>query len=133
MKSGKVLIISEDIHDLSKYAGMLPALGFDVVMCSTYQEGMKRIEADDFTYAIVNQGSAAFEGRCVLERAAVLHLKTPILVVARCMDIHCYLDAMELGAVDYLERPEPDDVEWEMESQLGRPHGLLVHEASSRM
>jgi FixJ family two-component response regulator len=60
----------------------------------------------------------------VLERAAELNLKAPILVVARCMDIHCYLDAMELGAVDYLERPEPDDVKWEMESQLGRPHGL---------
>lgn len=133
MSSGKVLIISEDIHDLSNYAEMLPALGFDVVLCSTYQEGTKRIEADDFTYAIVNQGSAAFEGRCVLERAAQLHLKTPVLVVARCKDIHCYLEAMELGAVDYLERPEPIDVEWEMESQLGRPHALLAHDAASRL
>jgi ActR/RegA family two-component response regulator len=102
-------------------------------MCSDYQEGAKRIESDDFVYAIVNQGSAAFEGRCVLERAAQLQLRTPILVVARCMDIHCYLDAMELGAVDYLERPDPNDVEWEMESKLGHPRRLLVNDAPGRL
>ncbi len=132
MKTGKVLIVSEDIRDLSVYGGMLPALGYDVFMCSSYQEGAKRIETDDFNFAIVNQGGAAFEGRCVLKRAAELHLKTPILVVARCKDIHCYLEAMDLGAVDYLERPDPEDVEWEMESQLGHPHELLLHDHLSR-
>ena len=129
MKSGKVLMISEDLSDFSTYAGLLPALGLDVVMCSTYQEGARRIESDDFAYAIVNQGSAAFEGRGVLERAAELHLKTPILVVTRCKDMHCYLDAMELGAVDYLERPEPNDVVWEVESQLRAPRNLHVQES----
>jgi FixJ family two-component response regulator len=37
-----------------------------------------------------------------------------------CLDIHCYLEAMELGAVDYLERPEPDDLGWVVETQLRR-------------
>jgi hypothetical protein len=27
---------------------------------------------------------------------------------------------MELGAVDYLERPEPDDLGWVVETQLRR-------------
>jgi hypothetical protein len=48
---------------------------------------------EDFDFAIVGQGSASFEGRCVLERAAEMHRNTPIVVLARCLDIHCYLEA----------------------------------------
>ena len=32
------------------------------------------------------------------------------------------MEAMDLGAVDYLERPEPDDLGWVLETQL-RPRG----------
>jgi FixJ family two-component response regulator len=41
-------------------------------------------------------------------------------VVARCLDIHCYLEAMDQGAVDYLEGPEPDHLGWVVETQLRR-------------
>jgi len=75
---------------------------------------------EDFDFAIVGQGSASFEGRCVLERAAEMQRNVPIVVVARCLDPRCYLDALELGAVDYLERPEPDDIVRTMEAELHR-------------
>jgi DNA-binding NtrC family response regulator len=99
---------------------MLSALGYDFVMCGSYEEGASRVEMEDFDFAIVGQGSACFEGRCVLERAAGMHRNIPIVVVARCLDIHCYMEAMDLGAVDYLERPEPDDLGWVLETQLLR-------------
>jgi hypothetical protein len=43
-----------------------------------------------------------------------------IVVVARRLDTHCYLEVMEIGAVDYLERSEPDDIGWVLETQLRR-------------
>jgi DNA-binding NtrC family response regulator len=89
-------------------------------MCSSYEEGARRVEMEEFDFAIVGQGSASFEGRCVLERAAEMHRNIPIVVVARCLDIHCYLEAMDLGAVDYLESPEPDHLGWVVETQLRR-------------
>jgi DNA-binding NtrC family response regulator len=89
-------------------------------MCGSFEEGARRIETKDFDFAIVNQGSASFEGRCVLERAAEMQRNVPIAVVKRCLDTPCYLEAMELGAVDYLERPEPDDIEWVLETQVRR-------------
>ena len=118
MNRGKVLLVCDDPRGFPSYGGILSALGYDVVMCSSYEEGARRIETEDFDFAIVNQGSASFEGRCVLERAAEMHRNIPIVVVARCLDIHCYLEAMDLGAVDYLERPEPDDLGWVVETQL---------------
>ncbi len=120
MNTGRVLLVCDDLRGFPSYGGILSALGYDVVMCSSYEEGARRVEMEEFYFAIVGQGSASFEGRCVLERAAEVHRNIPIVVVARCLDIHCYLEAMDLGAVDYLERPEPDDLGWVMETQLLR-------------
>ena len=118
MNTGRALLVCDDLRGFPSYGGILSALGYDVVMCSSYEEGARRIEMEDFDFVIVGQGSASFEGRCVLERAAEMHRNIPIVVVARCLDIHCYLEAMDLGAVDYLERPEPDDLGWVVETQL---------------
>ena len=120
MNTGRVLLVCDDLLEFPSYGSILSALGYDVVMCGSYAEGARRVEMEDFDFAIVGQGSARFEGRCVLERAAKMHRNIPIVVVARCLDIHCYLEAMELGAVDYLERPKPDDLGWVLETQLLR-------------
>ena len=97
MNRGKVLLVCDDPRGFPSYGGILSARGYDVVMCSSYEEGARRVEMEDFDFAIVGQGSASFEGRCVLERAAKMHRNIPIVVVARCLDIHCYLEAMELA------------------------------------
>ena len=56
---------------------------------------------------VVSQGSQAFEGRRVLDRATQLDRRRPVLVVTRLTNMQCYLEAMQLGAVDYLEKPVP--------------------------
>jgi FixJ family two-component response regulator len=33
--------------------------------------------------------------------------RTLVLILARCLDIGCYLEAMEPGAVGYLQKPVP--------------------------
>ena len=126
MKTGKVLVVSEDPGDLFSYSATLAALGYSVVKCSSYEGGARRIEGGEFDLVVLSQGSPAFEGRRVLEHNAELNPHIPILVVARCMDIHCYLEAMELGAVDYLERPEPQDIGWILEAQVGPPRRKLA-------
>ena len=44
---------------------------------------------------------------CVLERAIEIDRHTLIFVLTRCLGMDCYLEAMQLGAVDYLEKPVP--------------------------
>jgi DNA-binding NtrC family response regulator len=31
--------------------------------------------------------------------------RTPVVVLTRCLEMNCYLEAMQLGAADYLEKP----------------------------
>lgn len=126
MVNGKVLLVNDDPDGLSAYAQTIAALGYNVETCDSYDEGVRRIETGTFDFVILGQGGSAFKGRPVLEHALNLHRQIPILVVARSLNLHNYLEAMDLGAVDYLERPKPEDVAWVLESQLKRPHKLLV-------
>lgn len=126
MHDAKVLLVSDPLEEYPNHAGIITALGYSVVICNSFEEGARRIGRENFDFVIVGQGGPAFEGRCVLERATQLHSQIPILVVARSLNLHNYLEAMDLGAIDYLERPEPEDVAWVLETQLKRPHDLLV-------
>ena len=55
----------------------------------------------------VSQGTSNFEGRGVLARAIEQDRHTPVLVLTRSIDMPCYLEAMQLGARDYVEKPLP--------------------------
>jgi DNA-binding response OmpR family regulator len=125
MHKGKGLLVCDDIRDFLNYFGKLKAVGYEVVLCDTYDEGARRLVMEDFDFVVVNQGGADFEGKSILELAMNLPRPIPVLVVARSVIIHNYLEAMELGAVDYLERPEFEDLRWTLETQIRRIQPVL--------
>jgi DNA-binding NtrC family response regulator len=102
---GRALLVNEDPDALRRYGNILQGWGYQVRAYPSYQEGMRCMGSEEFDFIMVSQGSRNFEGRCVLERASELNRRTPVLVIARCLDMACYLEAMQLGAVDYLAEP----------------------------
>lgn len=106
-ESGKahVLLIHEEPDGLVYNSMLLQRLGCEVLPCWSYADGVQDLDREPWDFVLVSQGSRAFEGRCILEHARDLNRKVPILVLAPSHDMHCYLDAMQLGAVDYLEEP----------------------------
>jgi adenylate cyclase len=100
----RILLVDEDPSDVRYYYGMLRALGHEVVVSESYAKALARLERENFDMAVVAQGSPAFEGRQVLAGALEVNRELPVLIVARTLDIDCYLEAMEMGAADYLER-----------------------------
>ena len=120
MKTPTVLLILEEPQDLEVYGTSLRRFGYRILMCNSIDEGINSLETEEVSFVIVSQGTPDFEGRQVLERALQLHPQVPVLVVARALDMHCYLEAMDLGAVDYLERPKPQDMLWVVDTQMRR-------------
>jgi len=120
VKTPTVLLILEESHDLEIYGTFLRDRGYETLMCTSPSEGINSLETESVSLVIVSQGTRAFEGRQVPERSLQLHPEVPVLVVARVLDIHCYLEAMDLGAIDYLERPEPPDLVWVVDTQMLR-------------
>ena len=102
---GKALPVNEYPEDLQYYFHILQAYGYRVRACNSYQEGVRCLGDEVFDFVIVSQGTPKFEGSCVLERATEVNRRLPVSVVARCLDMSCYLEAMQLGAVDYLVEP----------------------------
>jgi DNA-binding response OmpR family regulator len=103
----RVLLIDEDPGDLRNLRLILEGQGIEVFTCMTYEAGVRCLETERFDFVVVSQGTQAFEGRRVLDRAQQIDRRRPVLVVTRCMDMPCYLEAMQMGAIDYLEKPVP--------------------------
>jgi DNA-binding NtrC family response regulator len=120
VKTPTVLLILEDLLELENYGAILRESGYKTLMCTSPSEGIDSLENESVFLAVVSQGTCAFEGRPVLERSLQLHPKVPVLVVARALDRRCYFEAMDLGAIDYLERPEPRDLAWVVDTQMLR-------------
>ena|SRR6516164_37260 len=118
----RVLLVDEQCGELSCLTNTLQEHGCEVHSCNCYAEGLHLLESEFFDFIVVCQGGPQFEGKQVLERAIEIDRRTPILVVTRCLDMKCYLDAMQLGALDYVERPlVPEEIARLVETHP-RPH-----------
>jgi DNA-binding NtrC family response regulator len=101
----KVLLVDEDASDLKRYQLALAGRDFEIHTCSTYQAAIRSLETNRYDFVLVSQGSQAFEGRIVLDRAIEMDRHRAVLVVTRSAHMPCYLEAMQMGAIDYLEKP----------------------------
>jgi len=101
---GKILLVDDDLQDLQYHFMILQQQGYQVVTCGSYAAALRLLACDDFDFVVASQGGPSFEGRRVLECAMALDRPIPVLILAKCVDMRAYLDAMWLGAVDYLQK-----------------------------
>ena len=101
----KALVVDERPDGLEYYAALLEAYGYQVRRCGAYCDGVSSLDNETFDFVIVSQGTAKFEGSGVLKRAVEIDRSLPVFVVARCLDMGSYIEAMQLGATDYFVEP----------------------------
>src|SRR5690348_10573500 len=101
----RVLVVDENPRDLRGCVDALACKGYEVSACSSFDEGTRRLEASPFDLIILSQGTVAFESRPLLERSVEIDRRVPVFVVTPSANMACYLDAMQLGARDYVEKP----------------------------
>jgi two-component system OmpR family response regulator len=99
------LLVDADPKDLQYYTALLWHLGYVVRAFTSYQEAERCLLREPIDIVIVNQGSPAFEAHRLLELVLARNRRTPVVVLTHCLDMGCYLEAMQMGAVDYLEKP----------------------------
>ncbi|HEV2492188.1 MAG TPA: response regulator [Terriglobia bacterium] len=101
----RILLVDEDSTDRDYYRNVLEGQGYQVRTCPSFGDALQRLLSEKFDFVVMDQGSDRFEWRAVVEHAAGPDRRTPVLVLARSHDMVRYLEAMQLGAVDYLEKP----------------------------
>ena len=114
---GSLLLIDENSDDLYTYTRMLRREGYEIRACASCPEGARSLETGRFDVVIISQGGPGFEWRSLLEQAIKVDSLRPVLVITDCVDMKCYVDAMWLGATDYLEKPRSSE---ELLKTIGR-------------
>jgi DNA-binding NtrC family response regulator len=104
-EQARILLINKDPLDLVHYRAILQKLGCQVRASSSFAEGAQSLGREPFDFVILDQGSGRFEGQEVLAHAMEIDVELRVLVLARSYDRGCYLQAMQSGALDYLEGP----------------------------
>jgi DNA-binding NtrC family response regulator len=97
--------VGEELGDLSAHRAFLETFGYQVCVCSSQEQAVRSLQSEVFDFVLLNQASPRLDWRGVLEHAIAIDRHTPVLVVTRCIDMPSYLDAMYLGAIDYVEEP----------------------------
>ncbi len=119
---GKILLVDDNLQDLGFYTVVLYRQGYQVVPCDSYEAAQRWLASTTFDLVVLSQGGPVFEGRKVLEAAVKPNRRTPVLVMAHWVDMSIYVEAMGLGAVDYLEKSvDPSEMVRAIKHHLG--HG----------
>ncbi len=103
--AGRILLIDSHLLDLETYADVLGHFGHEVRVCASYSEAEHVLDSGGFDLVIVGQSGPQFEGRAVLERLHSEGDRIPSLVLAKNNDVDLRLEAMSLGAADYISKP----------------------------
>lgn len=101
----RILLVDEDSRDRDHYRRMLHDSGFEVQTCSNFAKGAHLLGTERYDCIVVDQGGPNFKGRQVLEHSVAKDRYRPVVILSHYHDVGCYLEAMQLGAVDYLEKP----------------------------
>ena len=99
----RVLLVNKNPEDLAYYGAMLERMQCQVQTSSSFAKGAQCLERERYDLIVLDQGSSNFEGRQVLTTAMEVDAEVPVLVLARSYNRGCYEQAMQSGALDYVE------------------------------
>jgi DNA-binding response OmpR family regulator len=101
----KVLIIEDDDVIAQGMARHLTAAGFDAVGVANGETGLARLRYEQPDVCVLDLMLPGMDGWRVIEQARGEGIGTPIVVVSARGTEHDRINALELGADDYLVKP----------------------------
>jgi DNA-binding NtrC family response regulator len=123
--------VNKNPEDLSYYGAILQKMQCQVRTSSSFAMGAQCLKREQYDLIVLDQGSSRFEGRQVLMTAVEVDTEIPVLVLARCYDRGCYEQAMQSGALDYVEgRLSEAELVTFLETYAPRPTGSPFSAAS---
>ena len=103
--SEKVLLVDDEVEFLDTLSERMRARGMNVVTSSTSSEALKKVEKESYDVIILDLMMPGVDG---LETLKVLKEKNPdlqIILLTGHATVEKGIEAMKLGAMDFLEKP----------------------------
>ena len=106
---GKVYVIDDDEAMRDSLNFLLDAAGFKVTLFETALGFLEALPGLDFGCVVSDVRMPGLDGIELLKRMKAGHSRFPIVIMTGHGDVPLAVEAMKLGAVDFLEKPFEDD------------------------
>jgi two-component system response regulator FixJ len=106
---GKVYVIDDDEAMRDSLDFLLGAADFDVTLFESAQHFLDALPGVDFGCVVSDVRMSGVDGIELLKRLKANRSTLPVLIVTGHGDVPLAVEAMKLGAVDFLEKPFEDD------------------------
>ncbi|MFI5397500.1 MAG: sigma-54-dependent transcriptional regulator [Candidatus Binatia bacterium] len=106
---GRVLIVDDEKAMVLALKGLLTKEGYQVETAGRGEEAIDRIEAGNFHVVITDLSMDGVSGMQVLERARSIDPDIAVIMITAYGSEKIAVQAMKLGAVDYLPKPFDND------------------------
>jgi two-component system, LuxR family, response regulator FixJ len=130
---GKVYVVDDDEAMRHSLEFLLGAAGFDVTLFDSAEAFLGAQPGLNFGCVISDVRMPGIDGIEMLRRLKALHCGFPVIIMTGHGDVPLAVEAMKLGAVDFLEKPFDDNLLISMvESGLRRAEPEVRNEALTR-
>ncbi len=107
--SHKVYVIDDDEAMRDSLNFLLDSSGFEVTLFETAQQFLDALPGLPFGCVVSDVRMPGIDGIELLKRLKTTHSAFPIVVMTGHGDVPLAVEAMKLGAVDFLEKPFEDE------------------------
>jgi PAS domain S-box-containing protein len=107
--NARILIIDDDEDDFiitSEYINSIPGNSFSLAWCKNYNDALKTLLSHEYDLYFVDYRLGAKSGVDFLKAAASYNCEEPIVLLTGKGNYEVDIQAMQLGAVDYLVKTE---------------------------
>ncbi|MFO1107973.1 MAG: response regulator FixJ [Bradyrhizobium sp.] len=110
MPKGKVYVIDDDEGVRDSLQFLLGSADFEVTPFESAQAFLEQLGNLDFGCVVSDVRMPDIDGIELLRRLKSLQCRFPIIIMTGHGDVPLAVEAMKLGAVDFLEKPFDDDL-----------------------
>jgi two-component system, LuxR family, response regulator FixJ len=133
MPRGKVYVIDDDEAMRHSLEFLLSSTDFEVALFESAQAFLDKLGSLDFGCVVSDIRMPGIDGMELLRRLKAGNSRFPVIIMTGHGDVPLAVEAMKLGAVDFLEKPFDDDLLIGMvDSGLKRAEPEAKNEAVTR-
>lgn len=114
--AARVLLIEDDISLAASLSDVLSEDGFEVIMCNRGDEGLRRASKDECDLVLTDMRLPGLGGLELVRQLHDAQPRLPVVLMTAHGTIETAIDATQLGAYDYLQKP------FEMQALIGVLH-----------
>ena len=101
----RLLLVEDSDTQAAIYAAYLPEAQFEVVRVDTGEAALAELTAQPYALLLLDLQLPGIQGLEVLRRVKAARLEVPVVVMTDTGSVDTAVEAMYLGAVDFLAKP----------------------------